>query len=120
MNEGSTVMPIHPLPSNPSGIQPTQFKCLIDPTPTETTTKGGLYLPDEVVTKQEFATTDGVIVAMSHLAFSYVTPDEWDGRKPKVGDRVIFTKYGGFRRKGRDGKDYLIIKDEDIHAVLED
>ncbi len=111
-------------PANPSGITPLAFKVLILPDPVEEVTRGGIIRPTESVTKDEFATTKGRIIAVASAAFSHVTAEEWGSDKPTVGDHVVYTKYAGFRHKGKgaDGKDvdYLIVKDEDIHAKLED
>ncbi len=106
-------------PLNTSGITPLAFKVVILPDPVEEKTAGGIIIPIEKVTKDEFATTSGTIIAVSGSAFSHVIDEEWGADKPKVGDRVVFTKYAGFRRKGEDGVDYLIVKGEDIHARID-
>lgn len=108
-----------PVTLNTSGITPLAFKVLILPDPVEEVTKGGIIRPVEVVTKDEFATTTGTLIAASPAAFGHITEEEWAGTKPKPGERVVFTKYAGFRRKGEDGVDYLIVKDEDIHARID-
>lgn len=105
---------------NPSGINPTEFKVLILPDAAEEITKGGIIIPTEKVDKDKYATTDGTIIAVSHLAFTYATEAEWDGKKPKAGDRVAFAKYAGSRRKGKDGLDYLLVNDKDIVATIEE
>lgn len=108
--------------TNPSGITPDEFKVLI--APKEAAEKiGSLYIPEETKEKEKFAATEGVIVAVSPLAFLYVTEEEraqYNAPKRQVGDRVIYTKYGGVRVRGRDGKDYLLIADKDIHATIEE
>ena len=101
---------------NTSGITPLAFKVLILPDPVEEVTKGGIIIPIEKATKDEYATTRGTIVAVSGSAFSHVTDEEWGDDKPKPGDHVVYTRYAGFRCEGDDGKDYLIVKGEDIHA----
>lgn len=107
-------------PLNTSGIVPNGFNVLILPDEVKNMTAGGIHLPDEKVTKDEFATTDGTIIAVTTAAFAHITEDEWDGTKPKPGDHVVFTKYAGFRKKGKDGKTYLLVKGEDIHATIEE
>ncbi len=106
--------------TNPSGINPTEFKVLIEPDEAEEITKGGIIIPTDRVTKDTYATTDGRIIAISHLAFTYATAEEWAGLKPKPGDRVAFAKYAGTRRKGKDGTDYLLVNDKDIVATIEE
>lgn len=106
---------------NASGIRPTEFKVLILPDPVSDKFEGSSLLkPAESQEKEKYATTDGTIVAVSHLAFNYASDEEWDGLKPKAGDRVAFAKYAGARRKGRDGKDYLLINDKDVVCIIED
>lgn len=106
-----------------AGILPTEYKCLILPAPVEEKTKGGLILAEETKDKEKYATTEGTLIAVSPLAFSYATPEEWaaaKAEKPKPGDRVVFVKYAGLRRKGKDGKDYILCNDKDIVAIIED
>lgn len=106
--------------TNTTGINPTEFKVLIAPKPVEEVTKGGIILATQTTESEKYATVDGTIVAISHLAFSYATPDEWDGKKPKAGDRAIYAKYAGVRVKGRDGQEYLLVNDKDICATIEE
>lgn len=106
---------------NPSGIHPSGFKVLIRPD--EVAEKiGSLYIPTETATKQEYATTKGTIIEVGGAAFTHITKEEWAGQAPKAGDRVIYTKYGGMRVEPADtidGKLYLLVKGEDIHAIID-
>lgn len=99
------------------GIRPTAFKVLVRPKPVETKTAGGIIIPDETKDRQQYAAIEGELVAVSPLAFGYET---WppDADKPAVGQRVVFAKFAGFAIKGADGKDYRLIEDKDIAAVL--
>lgn len=106
--------------TNPSGIIPNGFNVLILPDAVEEVSKGGVYMPVEKLTKDEFATTEGTLIATTKAAFSHITEEEWDDTKPKPGDHIVFTKYAGFRKKGKDGKTYLLVKGEDIHATIEE
>lgn len=119
-----TFVDLHPPASvpNPSGINPTEFKVLIDPKPVEEVTKGGIIKPDMSTDKEKYATTEGTIVAVSPLAFSYATADEWAaaGGKPKVGQAVLYARYAGVRPKGRDGKEYVLLNDKDVCATIEE
>lgn len=105
---------------NTSGIVPTEFKVLILPKAVEEVTKGGIILATQTTESEKYATIEGEIVAISHLAFTYATEAEWDGHKPKPGQRVIFAKYAGVRHKAKDGREYLLVNDKDICAVFED
>lgn len=112
---------------NPSGILPTEFKVLIlpDQASDKFTLPDGrassLVKPDDVKDKDSFAQQDGTIIAVSGLAFSYAAQSEWDSagqKKPAAGDRVSYARYAGALKKGKDGKDYRIVNDKDIFAVL--
>lgn len=110
-------------PINPSGIGPTEFKVLIRPDAVDDTISapGGtkFILPIDVQTKEKQASQSGIIVAVSPLAFSY---ERWpDGTSPpKVGQRAIFAKYAGYKRKGKDGVEYVLMNDRDVAATFEE
>jgi len=102
---------------NPSGIEPTEYKVLIEQDKVEEKTKGGIILPDEHKDRQQFAQVRGRIVAMSPFAFPY--EKDWpDDTKPQPGDRVMFAKFAGADVEGADGKTYRIANDKDVTAVL--
>ena len=61
----------------------------------------------------------GEVVALGGMAFTGNSFQGWDGRKPEVGETVIFPRYGGMVFKGSDGENYRLLNDEDIPAVLE-
>lgn len=78
----------------------------------EQKTKSGIYLPD---TADKEKPEQGKVVA--------VGPGKMEEGKRiplevKVGDTVLFTKYGPNEVKV-DNKEYLIAREEDILAVLE-
>lgn len=105
--------------TNTSGVYPTEYKVLVQPVKVEEKTKGGIILPDEHKDREQFAQMEGVLVAISPLAFTYADAKDWgDAEKPKPGDRVMFAKFAGAAIKGRDGADYRIINDKDVSAVL--
>jgi co-chaperonin GroES (HSP10) len=100
-----------------SGISPTEFKVLVEPKPVATKI-GSIHIPAQKIEKDEWATTEGRIVAIAPLAFKYASEEEWgDHPKPNLGDWVIFAKYAGLRVTGNDGKDYLLLNDKDLCAV---
>lgn len=107
--------------SNPSGLMPTEYKVLIRPKEFAEVSKGGIIFPVGEVEKEKFAMTEGTIIAVSHLAFSYATEAEWDGHKPSAGQRVIYGKYEGLRIKGpKDGVEYILLNDKAVLAVVEE
>jgi chaperonin GroES len=105
--------------ANPSGIQPLGYKILVLPKEVETKTKGGLLLPETKVEKEGFQRREGIIVAMSPMAFH--NPD-WpaDAPKPQIGDRVMFARYQADEIIGRDGATYWIMNDQSVMATIED
>ena len=75
-------------------------------------TKGGLYIPDAAKEKPQ----RGKVIAVGKGRVSdegKVTPPD-----VKVGDKVLFGKYSGSEIK-LDGEEHLIMREEDILAVLE-
>lgn len=104
--------------SNNSGIRPVDYKVLVLPQEIERKTKGGLILADQTVEKEEFGRKEGILVAVSPMAFKFA---DWpaDVSPPKVGDRVMFSKYQAEQVQGRDGATYWIMNDKSIMAVIE-
>ena len=102
---------------NNSGIRPVEFKVVVFPRDVEEVTKGGIFIPPSKLDADKYATQEATIVAVADRAFNEV--DIWGDSPPNVGDVVLFAKYAGLLRKGRDGKDYRVLNDKDICAVLE-
>lgn len=104
---------------NDSRIFPTEYKVLISPIVVDEKTKGGIIIPDEHKDREQFAQMQGTLIAVSPLAFTYAGDESWGkSSKPKPGDKVLFAKFAGAVVKGMDGKDYRIVNDKDIAAVL--
>ena len=94
-------------------IKPLSDHVLIETIKGEEKTKSGILLPDTIEKEKP---EQGKIIAVGNgrkIASGKIIPLE-----VKVGDRVIFTKYGPNEIKV-DGKEYLIAKEEDILAVIE-
>lgn len=104
---------------NTSGINPLGYKLLVLPKEVKEKTAGGLFLPETTVEKDGFQRREGVIVAMSPMAFKF--PDWPEGeRKPQIGDRVMFARYQADELTGIDGQKYWIMEDKAIMATIED
>jgi len=70
----------------------------------EDKTVGGIILPDEVRNKK---VNEGVIMALGYAVSEHIKPGEY----------IIFDEYsGGVIR--RDGNEYVLITEEDIHAIV--
>lgn len=92
-------------------IKPLGERVLVEAIEQVQTTASGLVLPDTAKEKPQ----EGKVVAVGSGVLK-------DGvRVPlevKEGDRVLFSKYAGTEVK-YEGKEYLIMKESDIHAVIE-
>jgi chaperonin GroES len=93
-------------------IKPLEDRIVIKSLEAEQTTASGLVIPDTAKEKPQ----EGEVLA--------VGPGRWnedgDERIPldvKVGDRVIYSKYGGTEIK-HGGEEYLIISARDVLAIV--
>lgn len=101
--------------NNPSGITPVDMKVLVKPDEVEEVTKGGIIRPDTVRDKTKYAGTKATLVAIGPNAFK-----DWGSENGlSVGDRILFAQYSGAREKGADGKDYMIMNDQDVICRLD-
>ncbi|MGB9763154.1 MAG: co-chaperone GroES [Minisyncoccia bacterium] len=93
-------------------IKPLSDHIFVEPLSEEKTTKAGIIIPD---TAEEKPVT-GVVVAIGPGR----TTD--DGKiipmTVKVGDKILFTKYAPNEIK-IDNKEYLVIREDDVLAILE-
>lgn len=87
-------------------IKPLADRVVIEPLPAETQTASGLYIPDSAQEKQQ----KGKVVAVGSGKKDY-------DMTVQIGDTVIYGKYAGTELK-LDGKDYMIMKEEDILAIV--
>ena len=87
-------------------IKPLDKRVVIEKKEAEEKSVGGIILPDSAKEKPQ----TGKIVA--------VGSDEDLKKLVKVGDEVLFSKYGGTEVK-LDGKEYMILSQDDILAVIE-
>ncbi|WP_321368747.1 co-chaperone GroES [uncultured Desulfuromusa sp.] len=94
-------------------IRPLQDRIIVERVEEETTTAGGIIIPDTVSKEKP---QEGKIIAAGK---GKVTPE---GKvlplDVKEGDRVLFGKYAGSEIK-IDGIEYLIMREDDILGVVE-
>jgi chaperonin GroES len=93
-------------------LKPIRDRVVIRLIEAETATKSGIIIPDAAVEKPDQGeilatgegriTEDGVVIPL----------------EVKTGDRVLFGKHAGQSVKV-DGKDYRILKEDDIMAIVE-
>ena len=93
-------------------IKPLGDRILLKPLEAEEKTRGGIVLPDTAKEKPQ----EGKVVAVGPgkvLESGKVQPVE-----VKVGDVVLYGKYSGTEVATKDGEEYLIVREEDIVAVI--
>ena len=93
-------------------IKPLEDRIVVKPLDAEQTTASGLVIPDTAKEKPQ----EGEVLAVGPGRFV----DEGDKRIPldvKVGDTVLYSKYGGTEVK-YDGEEYLILSARDILAIV--
>jgi chaperonin GroES len=90
-------------------LQPLADRVLVKPTEREEKTKSGIYLPDTAKEKPQ----EGEVLAVGPGKMSD------DGKRipldVKVGDTVIYAKYGGTEIKV-DDEELMILRESDILA----
>ncbi|MCA8912381.1 MAG: co-chaperone GroES [Planctomycetes bacterium] len=95
-----------------TNVRPLNDKVLIERAKAEDKTKGGIILPDSSKEKPK----EGVIVAVGQGRIT--DQGERVAFQVKKGDRVLFKSYAGTDVK-IDGKDYILMSEEEILAVVE-
>ena len=93
-------------------LKPLADRVVVKPAPAEERTKGGIIVPDTAKEKPVW----GEIVAVGPGRVSD------DGKTiplvVKKGDKVLIGKYSG-TEVTLDGVEHVIVKEEEIHAVIE-
>ena len=92
-------------------IKPLEDRIVVKALEAETTTASGLVIPDSAKEKPQ----EGEVLAVGPGRI-----DDNGNRVPldvSVGDRVIFSKYGGTEVK-HGGEEYLILSARDVLAVV--
>ncbi len=91
-------------------LKPLSDRVILKVKEKEETTKSGIVLPDSAKEKPQ----EAVVIAVG-------SGEIVDGKKVpldvSVGDRVIYSKYSGMEIK-LDGEEYLIVKQNDILAII--
>ena len=93
-------------------LRPLQDRIIVKRVEEETMTAGGLYIPETAKEKPQ----QGEVVAIGkgkRAENGTVHPIDL-----KVGDKVLFGKYAGSEVK-LEGNDFLIMREDDIHGVIE-
>jgi chaperonin GroES len=94
-----------------SKIKPVGDRIVVKPSGKEEVTRSGIVIPDTAKEKPQ----EGEVLAVGPgkvLDNGTRAPME-----VKVGDKVLFAKYGGTEFK-QDGEDLLVLRESDVLAVL--
>lgn len=93
-------------------LRPLQDRILVQRVEEETTTKGGIIIPDTAKEKP----AEGKVVAVGNGKVGD------DGKRIaleiKKGDRILFGKYAGTEVK-IEGDEYLIMREDDVLGVID-
>ena len=93
-------------------IRPLHDRLLIERMEEREVKKGGIIIPDTAKEKPQ----EGRVIAVGNGKVGE------DGKKipldVKTGDKILFGKYSGSEVK-IDDKEYLIMREEDVFAILE-
>jgi chaperonin GroES len=87
-------------------LKPLADRVLVEPAAVETKTAGGIIIPDTAKEKP----MKGKVIAVGNGK-----PDE--PMTVKAGDHILYGKYAGTEIQV-DGKDYLIMRESDIYAIV--
>ncbi len=93
-------------------IRPLHDRILVQRLASEEMTAGGIIIPDSAKEKP----AEGEIIAVG--AGKLNDNGERITMDVKVGDKVLFSKYGGTDIK-IDGDDFLIMREDDILGIVE-
>ena len=98
--------------ANTIKIRPLHDRIIVKRLEEEEKTKGGIIIPDSAKEKPQ----EGEVLAIGNgktLEDGKVLPLD-----VKVGDKILFSKYSGTEIKV-DGNEYLLMKEDDVQAVVE-
>jgi len=87
-------------------IKPLADRVLIEPVAAETKTASGIFIPDTAKEKPQKGTVVAVGNGTKDIAMTV-----------KIGNTVLYGKYAGTELK-LEGKDYLIMREDDILAII--
>ncbi len=93
------------------GMSPMGDRVLVKPTPPETVTSFGIIIPDNAKEKPE----QGIVVAVG--AGKRAENGALIPVALKVGDKVLFSKYG-YDEVKVDGTEYYLVREDNILAVF--
>jgi chaperonin GroES len=93
-------------------IRPLQDRILVQPIKDKQVRKGGIIIPDSAKEKPIEGRVKAVGAGKVGDDGKRVKPDV------KIGDKVLYSKYGGTEIK-IDGEDHLLMREDDILGIVE-
>ena len=93
-------------------LQPLADRIIIQPLSAEEVTKGGIVLPDTAKEKPQ----EGKVMAVGKG--KALDNGQVQALEVKVGDVVLYGKYSGTEIKDKDGSALLIIREEEVLAIV--
>ncbi|MDD3087182.1 MAG: co-chaperone GroES [Candidatus Omnitrophica bacterium] len=93
-------------------IKPLGDRIVVKPLEAEAKSKGGIVIPDSAKEKPQ----EGKIVAVGKG--KVLESGSIQAPEVKVGDKVLYGKYSGNEITTKDGEELLIMREEDILAVI--
>ncbi len=93
-------------------IQPLGDRVVVKPLEAENKTKGGIVLPDTAKEKPQ----EGKVVAVGKG--KVLENGTIQSLEVKVGDKILYGKYSGNEITTKEGEELLIMKEEDILAIV--
>ena len=93
-------------------MKPLADRVVVKPLEAQEKTKGGIVLPETAKEKPQ----EGKIVAVGRGKLS--DNGQVQALELKVGDRVLYGKYSGNEITTKEGEELLIMREEDILAVI--
>lgn len=97
--------------ANDSGLEPIGDLILVALLTLEKKTSGGIIVVDETARKEALSIQTAQVVAFGNTAQLHPR-----ARCLNEGDLVVFAKYAGSLQTGDDGKEYRLIRPEDLLA----
>ncbi len=94
-----------------ANLKPLGDKVVVQVLEAEEKTSSGIYLPDSAKKKP----TEGKVIAVGNGRV--LDSGERNTLTVKVGDRVLFSKYGG-NEVTLEGEDYTILDEDQVYAIL--
>ncbi|OGX19411.1 MAG: co-chaperone GroES [Omnitrophica WOR_2 bacterium RBG_13_44_8b] len=93
-------------------IKPLGDRVVVKPLEAESKTKGGIVLPDTAKEKPQ----EGKVVAVGKG--KVLENGSVQAPEVKVGDKVLYGKYSGNEITTKDGDELLIMREDDILAII--